>query len=76
MSAADEFRRHAVECLETAKGAVRPDVKELLTTMAGRWNGLAERMESFAVAETVMDRSRSLATVPKLPSVNRSSDRR
>ena len=51
MSAAEEYRQHAAECLRAAQLAKVPDVRTTLLFMAQRWNELAGRMDRFA--ETV-----------------------
>ena len=53
LSAADEFRQHAVTCLRAAQLTGVPGIKATLIDMAQQWNRLAERMDRLAAAETV-----------------------
>jgi hypothetical protein len=52
LSAADEFRQHAITCLRAAQLTGVPDIKASLIDMAQHWNRLAERMDRLAVVET------------------------
>jgi hypothetical protein len=45
MARADEYRRHAAECLRVAQRVSDPNDKALLIQMAQRWRELAEKIE-------------------------------
>ena len=45
MARADEYRRHAAECLRVAQRVSDPNDKALLIQMAERWRELAEKVE-------------------------------
>jgi hypothetical protein len=45
MARADEYRRHAAECLRVAQRVSDPNDKALLVQMAERWRELAEKVE-------------------------------
>ena len=44
MARADEYRRHAAECLRVAQRVSDPNDKALLIQMAERWRELAEKV--------------------------------
>ena len=46
MGVADEYRRHAGECVRLAQKAQNPNDKALLLTMADKWLRLAEQLEN------------------------------
>lgn len=48
MTAAEEFRLHAEECLQQAEHAARADTQATLLAMADHWNQLAICMDEFA----------------------------
>ena len=45
MARADEYRRHAAECLRVAQRVTDPNDKALLIQMAEKWRELAEKVE-------------------------------
>jgi hypothetical protein len=48
MTPAEEYRQHAADCAEAAKFATREDVRQVLVSMAQRWNEAAARWERNA----------------------------
>jgi hypothetical protein len=46
MSSADEFRRHAEECVRLAKETTIPENRASLLTMAQSWRRLADMREA------------------------------
>ena len=46
MARADEYRRHAAECLRVAQRVTNPNDKALLIQMAENWRELAEKFET------------------------------
>jgi len=50
MATAAAYRQYAAECLQAAKFATAPDVREALLSMAQRWNEAAEQWERNAAA--------------------------
>ena len=51
MASAEEYRRHAAECLSLAKIAENADDRSRLLQMAEAWRELAARLERKAEAE-------------------------
>jgi hypothetical protein len=51
MARADEYRRHAAECLRVAQRVSDPNDKALLIQMAERWRELAEKIAENGAAE-------------------------
>ena len=54
LTAADEYRQHAAECLQAARLALRQDIKDTLVSMAQKWNEMAERTERMAEQHAVL----------------------
>ncbi|MBV8897453.1 MAG: hypothetical protein JO051_13155 [Acidobacteriaceae bacterium] len=48
MAIAAAYRQYAAECLQAAKFATSPEVREALLSMAQRWNEAADRWERNA----------------------------
>ena len=46
MESADDYRRNGDECLRAAKITLRPEVRDVLLDMAGKWHTLADQVES------------------------------
>jgi hypothetical protein len=49
MASADEYRRHAGECVRLAQASKNPGDKALLLRMAESWLRLAEEAENRAI---------------------------
>jgi hypothetical protein len=58
VTSATAYRQYAAECLQAAKFATSPEVREALLSMAQRWNEAAVRWERNAAL---------LADAPALP---------